>query len=110
LGSDGDGARRPAARPDHWRGHLIVIAHGRYLLDATLDQVNAGHPWLKAEPFTGEVTPKFSSEERSLFATTGNVLSTVCYSVSRRRGGFKSAPDMRPSHRRDIVRRIFTLL
>jgi hypothetical protein len=69
--------------------------------------LDAGHPWLKAEPFTGEVTPEFLLGKESLFTTTGQANSTVCYSVSRRRGGFKSAPDMRPIRRRDIVRRIF---
>jgi Meiotically Up-regulated Gene 113 (MUG113) protein len=106
LGSDGDGTRQPAAQPDHWRGHLVVIALGRYLLDATLDQVNAGHPWLHAEPFVGEVTLEFLRGEKSLLATTGKAGSSVCYSAFPGRGGFKTAPDMRPSHRRDIVNQV----
>jgi hypothetical protein len=63
-------------------------------------------PGLQAEPFTGEVTLEFLRGEKSLFATTGQAGSTVCYSAFPRRGGFKSAPDMRPSHRRDIVQSI----
>jgi hypothetical protein len=110
LGSDGDGTRLSAARPDHWRGHLVVIAGGRYLMDPTLDQVNVGHPWLKAEPFTGEVTLEFLHGEKSLFTAAGKAGSTVCYTAFPGRGGFKSAPDMRPSHRREIVRRILQKL
>jgi hypothetical protein len=106
LGSNGDGTRLPAARPDHWHGHLVVVALGQYLLDATLDQVSVGHPWLAAEPFVGEVTLEFLRGEKSLLATTGNAGSSVCYSAFPGRGGYKTAPDMRPSHGRDIVRRV----
>jgi hypothetical protein len=101
LGGDGDGSRLPAAKPGAWHGHLIVIALGRYLLDATLDQVNRDHPWLEAEPFVSEVTSEFLRGSISLFATTGKASATVAYSAFPGRGGFKSAPDMRPRARRD---------
>jgi hypothetical protein len=110
LGSDGDGTRRPAAHRDAWHGHLVVTALGCYLLDPTLDQVNKGHPWLKAEPFVAEVTPAFLRGKESLMSTTGKAGSSVCYSAYPGRGGYRSAPDMRPSHRRDIVRKILEKL
>jgi hypothetical protein len=40
LGSDGDGVRQPAAKPGHWRGHLVSLVEDQYLIDTTLDQIN----------------------------------------------------------------------
>jgi hypothetical protein len=94
-------------------------------LDPTLDQVNTAQPWLKARAFTAEVTPTFLRGEKTLFfaldntgaitsypnyqqlyAKAGIAGTMVRYTAFPNRGGYKSAPDMRRSHRRAIVERI----
>jgi len=114
LGSDGDGTRRPAAKPDMWHGHLAVLTHDNFLLDATLDQVNEGNPWLDARPFVATVPLDFGIVWFGLDRdhTTWHPLESwqtpwpdtrVRYLAFPGRGGFKSAPDWRPSHRRELV-------
>jgi hypothetical protein len=103
LGSDGDGTRRPAAQHGMWRGHLTVVAEGAYLLDPTLDQVNEDRPDLGATPMVVPVTPAWLRGEGSVRVPTGVLGAQVRYSAFPGRGGFKSAPDFRPSRRRATV-------
>lgn len=106
LGGDGDGVRQPAAKLDHWHGHLVVIAERCWLLDRTLDQVNQGHRHLCARPFVAEVSPAFLAGEEYVQMTTGPRESLVSYLAYPGRGGWKHAPDFRPRRRKDIVRRL----
>ena len=46
LGAIPKGDFREAARPDMWRGHLVVAIEDVWLLDATLDQANKTEEWL----------------------------------------------------------------
>jgi hypothetical protein len=102
LGSDGDGTRRPAAGPGMWRGHLAVIADGRFLMDATLDQANDTDPDFGAEPFVSEIEPAFLTDRHALlWGTTGP--SRVRYYPLPGRGGWKSAPAFRLWQRRDLI-------
>lgn len=119
LGGDGDGTRRPAAGPDKWRGHLAVVADERFLLDATLDQVNKSSPWLHAKPFVGAISPEFLDGGLMWFGFEKDTIwqplesfqapwpgIRVRYKAFPGRGGYKNAPDWRPSHRRDLVNRV----
>lgn len=94
LGSDGDGTRLSKAGKDMWHGHLAVLADEKYLLDATIDQVNQNdkwHKWIKiTEPFVGEIPDGFL-DGKSLISSHGN--AHIGYSVSRKQNGFLSAPD-----------------
>jgi len=121
LGSDGDGTRRPAAKPDHWRGHLALVTYDNFLLDATLDQVNESNPWLEARPFVASIAPDFpvawfglepGNETWHALASwqTPWPSTRVRYLAFPGRGGFKSAPDWRPSHRRELVEYVLSEL
>jgi hypothetical protein len=93
---DGDGSRRPAARPDHWWGHLVAVADGRFLLDPTLDQTGL------APPVTIEITdPRFWSGQCPIFVPIAGGLAR--YMAFPGRGGFRLAPDFRPCRRREVV-------
>lgn len=107
LGSIDAGTRMPAAKPDHWHGHLVVIAESRWLLDATLDQCNKGHRHLCARPFVAEVTLAFLTGEEYFQSTTDPRDSHVSYLAYPNRGGWKHAPDFKfANHRKGIVRRL----
>jgi hypothetical protein len=117
LGSNGDGTRRPAAKPGMWAGHLVVWTHDRRLLDATLDQVNSEHPWLEARPFVHQSPAGLRIAWFGLDreADSWQALESwqtpwpdtrVRYGTFPGRGGFKGAPDFRPSHRRELVERV----
>jgi hypothetical protein len=95
----GDIRLRPP--PDMWSGHLIAIADGQYLLDATLDQVNERHG-MAFEPLVA-VAPRwwFDGDKPIFIPVDGRVAR---YTAFPNRGGFKYAPDFRPSRRREIVR------
>ena len=110
LGSDGDGSRIPKARKDCWHGHLAMLAEGRFLLDAIIDQVTETESWIEInEPFIGEVSPRFLDGEESLHVAHGN--AQICYSAARRQAGFRSAPDWRyRSHWEPLALRIMALL
>jgi hypothetical protein len=98
LGGDGDGTRRPAAKPGHWRGHLVAVANRRYLLDATLDQAGSG-----ATPIVIEFPSWWIDiAHKPIFVPLVNG-GMVRYVAFPGRGGYKSAPDFRPRRRRSIV-------
>ena len=101
----GDGPRR-AAKPGMWKGHLVTIAEGLVLLDPTLPQVNVGHPWLAAEPMTVPVTPAFLAGTETFRVPTGSAGATASYWAFPARGGWKHAPDFRPSRRRELADRV----
>jgi hypothetical protein len=116
LGFMGDGARRPAAQPGHWRGHVVAIVAGRFLLDPTLDQVNEGHPHLGAAPMTIELPPSFwGNYQRGEYppaadAPTGTLGSTVRYRRYPRQVGWKSLGAYRPCNRRPVAARVIARL
>jgi hypothetical protein len=101
LGGDGDGTRRP--KSNGWHGHLVTIAAGRFLLDATLDQVNDGQPQLKALPFAAEVSPAFLRGEERHHDITGPAGALVRYTAFPGRGGYKHLPSFRKWQRRDLI-------
>ena len=80
-----------------WRGHLAVSCGG-YVLDPTIDQSAVGkvrlRPAVFAKPAEWESGGAHNWEERGL---------TVSYHLYYRQAGWKSAPDARPSHWRDIT-------
>lgn len=112
LGSPGDGTRQPAAKADHWNGHLVSIVENRYLIDTTLDQVNTDHPYLGATPIVIDLqaTEWFQISPRIGFPYTGlmrlfpDVL--VRYQEYHNQKGFRSASDFRARKRREIVGRL----
>ena len=97
LGSSGDGSRQPAASPGMWRGHLAVSCGG-YVLDPTIDQSAVGkvrlRPAVFAKPAGWDSGAAHCWEERGL---------SVRYHLYYRQAGWKSSPDARPSHWRDIT-------
>lgn len=106
LGSDGDGRRLPAAQPGVWRGHVVVIAAQRFLMDATLDQIDG------LTPFVGEITEDWLHAEKTLWWVNGmrvdrlssdETKAAVRYHSFPGRGGWRSAPDFRPTRRRALV-------
>lgn len=96
LGWDGDGSRRRAARPGMWWGHLAVECAG-YVLDPTIDQAEVGdtciRPAVFAKPEGWDGGTAHVWQEAGL---------TVRHQRYHRQVGWKSAPDARPSHWRDI--------
>jgi hypothetical protein len=98
-----DGPRRkPGA--DMWNGHLVAVADDRYVLDATLDQANAEHGY-RFRPIVLEVPPRWFHDERAVFVEIPGA-GVVRYTAFPRHSGYRSAPDFRPSRRRDLVRQI----
>jgi len=103
FGTDGDGTFRPA-KPGVWRGHLVAIADGKWLVDPTVDHSGLVPPmviefpeiWLAGDRWV-DVTIKDSSN---------SVAGSIQYRAFPGRGGYKYAPDFRPSHRREIVKTI----
>ena len=91
LGSDGDG---PRSKPGMWKGHLVVLADQRWLIDATIDQNHGRNGWVELDDvFVGEVPIGFLEGEASCRSSLGN--AEVSYRVRRRQVGWKSAPDWR---------------
>jgi hypothetical protein len=102
LGGDGDGTRRPAAKPGHWHGHLVAIAEGRWLLDPTLEQTGL------APPVVIEFPDWWLAGKQSISAPIP--LGRVRYRAFPGRGGYKYAPDFRPCRRRGIVETVINQL
>ena len=110
LGSDGDGSRRRAAGPGMWPGHLAVVATEQFLLDPTLDQITG------CKPFAGEITEEWLNGTRTLWWVDGErapgfpsqAKTATRYHAFPGRGGWKSAPDFRPSRRRELVASILS--
>jgi hypothetical protein len=108
LGSDGDGTRRPAAGPGMWHGHLVAIADNRWLLDPTLDQT--GRAPLMVFEFPYEWLAGDSRCWWRLVIDIPIAEGSVRYKAFPGRGGYKAAPDFRPSHRREIVQTVVNQL
>jgi hypothetical protein len=107
LGSDGDGTRRPAAGPGMWHGHLAAIADNRWLLDPTLDQTG------RAPPMVFEFPDEWLAGDWRCYRPSIDIPIAdgwVRYKAFPGRGGYKSAPDFRPSHRREIVKTVLDQL
>ena len=107
LGWDGDGTRRPAAAPGKWRGHLVAIADNRWLLDPTLDQTG------RASPMVFEFPDEWLAGDWRSWRPAIDVPIAdgwVRYKAFPERGGYKSAPDFRPSHRREMVKDVIDQL
>jgi len=88
---------RPKAPPGKWYGHVAVLVFGNILIDATLDQANATHPWLDPTP----MAVRFRDPTGFVVPTGRN--SGVSYTLYPDLGGFKSAPGFRPSARKQLV-------
>lgn len=94
LGSDGGGERLPKASDGKWWGHLGLVVHERFLIDATIDQVGKGR-WAKSiPPFVGEVPEGFLTREKSYFVESHGSVN-IWYSMFYRQNGWKGAPDWR---------------
>lgn len=92
LGWDGDGTRRSKAGKGMWHGHAGVLVDERWLLDATLDQVN--NDVIQVGPVAIELD--LDPGESFLFEL-GNC--DVRYHMYRgKQDGFMHAPDARRSH------------
>jgi hypothetical protein len=79
----GLGATEPGFPPRErifGNGHLVCIAAGRYLPDATLSQVNKRQPYLAAAPIVAEVSVEFF-EGRGVEVDAGNRGSKVRYNI-----------------------------
>jgi hypothetical protein len=108
LGRDGDGARSRAAGRGMWPGHLVAIADNRWLLDPTLDQTG------RAPPMVFEFPDEWLAGDwrcwwRPVMAVP-IADGSVRYRAFPGRGGYKAAPDFRPSHRRGIVETVVSQL
>jgi hypothetical protein len=116
LGSDGDGEKRPAAKPGHWKGHLVSLVEDQYLIDTTLDQINRRGSCKVGKPVVIYLPDTEWWEERPFsrdLRLTG-VLPllpglSVRYSKYHRQNGWKSAPDFRPGIHKTAVARLIEL-
>jgi hypothetical protein len=109
LGSRQDGFLREAARPDMWRGHLVVAIEDIWLLDATLDQANKTE-W-PSSVRVGPVAVRLNNafwEERSFTIKMNK--TEIRYSLYPKQVGFARAYDARPSHWRPLSNMIMTAL
>ncbi len=109
LGSLSNDTRRPAAAPDKWKGHLVTLAQGVYLVDTTFDQVNiVGRPDLRAEPLVIDLreTKWFDPDPPYGCPWTGCLRmfdALVRFTRFPRQIGWKSAGDFQPSRRQPLV-------
>jgi hypothetical protein len=95
LGSDGDGLRSTSGEQGDWPGHLVVVVQSRYLVDATLGQVNDTQESIRLSPLAAEVSSAFLSGAEDLVLSHDN--ATVVYTALPGKGGFKNAPDFHES-------------
>lgn len=101
LSWDGDGSRRPAASPGHWRGHLAVSCTG-FLLDPTIDQLSTED--MKISPLVISMAGWWNEGTGIKFVDeNGTFFRGDRY---HRQAGWKSAPDARPSRWRPLLHRI----
>jgi hypothetical protein len=104
LGADGDGVRSPTAEQSDWRGHMVVVAQSRYLLDPTLGQVRDIQDSLRVGPLVAEVSSAFLSGSEDLVVSHGN--ATVVYKALPDADGFKDAPDFCESRWMPLTQKI----
>ncbi len=96
LGSDGCGGPRYKADEGMWKGHLAVLVDEQWLCDSTSDQSN--RPGIKLPPLVVKLH-SLNPRESTFF----KVNDCDCrYSLYHIQNGFKSAPDARPSHWKDV--------
>ena len=103
LGGDGDGTRRPAAKPGCWHGHLAAIAEDRWLIDPSLDQTGLAPPMVVEFPEWW-----LAGGRRTIRVPIDG--GWVRYRAYPGRGGYRYKPDFRPSHRREIVQPVVNQL
>jgi hypothetical protein len=99
LGKIRSEGRRPRSKPGMWKGHLVAVSEG-HLLDATIDQAQG----IEIEPLVVSVPPWWFKGDQAVFLSIADCL--VRYTAFPNLGGFRSAPDFRPSRRQEIVRRL----
>jgi hypothetical protein len=106
LGSRQNGE---AARPDMWRGHLVVAIEDIWLLDATLDQANKTE-W----PSSVRVGPVAVRLSDAFWAERGFIIkmneTEIRYFLYPKQIGFARAHDARPSQWKPLSNMIMTAL
>jgi hypothetical protein len=102
LGRMRNEGRRQRSGPGMWKGHLVAVADG-HLLDASVDQVNGTH-YLRFDPLVVSIPQWWFSGGSAAFISVADCC--VRYTAYPDRGGFKSAPDFRPSRRKEIVKKL----
>ena len=114
MGSDGNGSKQPKTEPGQWKGHLVTTVGTKWILDATLDQVNDQifrytcdyDQFVK--PLLGELSPEFW-DNKTVYFNLDNKTS-VQYSIFKRQVGFKNIPHARPSHWMPIAEKVLGLV
>lgn len=101
LGGSGDGSFRP--RGNGWRGHLVTIVESRWLLDATVGQVNVSVPLIRAHAVVAEVTSAFLDGKDRLRVDFGPKSGWADYRRVPIQNGWRSTPACRPIQRRELV-------
>jgi hypothetical protein len=81
-----------------WKGHLVAIAEGRWIVDPTLDQTR------RAPPMVIEFPEWWLAGEHSIFVPIPN--GRAVYTAWPGKGGYKSSPGFRPSHWKPIARKV----
>jgi len=97
----GDGSFR--ARTSGWRGHLVTIVDNRWLLDATIGQVNVSVPLIRARAVAAEITPAFLEGKERLRVAFGPKSGWATYRRVPGQNGWTSKPAHRPGQRRELV-------
>jgi hypothetical protein len=114
LGNDGNGSRRPKTPSGMWNGHLVTTVGRKWILDATLDQVNDQifrytcdyDQFVK--PLLGELSPEFWDNTAVYFNVDNK--TSVQYSIFKRQVGFKNASHARRSHWMPIAEKVLGLV
>lgn len=114
LGSDGDGVKRPAAKPGYWKGHLVSLVEDQYLIDTTLDQINSRRFCTVAKPVVIYLPDTNWWDQRwPEYHRTGRLSLfpgfTVRYQKFHGQNGWKSAGDFRPGRRKEIVEQLIEM-
>ena len=106
LGWRGSGRRAPKG---YWKGHLVVCIGQSWLLDPTLDQINARTQWVDAgigvEPVATPLAPEFWDLDLSHQQWVRFPAVLTRYLLVPQKG-FARAPDARPSHWRPLAKEI----
>jgi hypothetical protein len=115
LGWDGDGTRRPAAKPGCWHGHLGVAVDRDWLLDPTIDSANKPDWPAQIGPTAIALPPEFWDPPVPYTGRRGSVKLDlpgimVRWVPYRKQVGFASAGDARPSHWRPLAAAIWAKL
>ena len=106
LGWRGSGRRAPKG---YWKGHLVVCIGQSWLLDPTLDQINARTQWADAgigvEPVATSLAPEFWDLDLSHQQWVRFPAVLTRYLLVPQKG-FARAGDARPSHWRPLAKEI----